>query len=248
MIAPEAAEVRELVRALEKEPRDLSLHRKLGLLRWNRRELTEALIEFRKIHLIEPKNREALFAMAAISLERGHHAKAFEFLFAIAFREDAIGRKGEPFDMTRLVHRSRDFPPPYDKADWEEMFRDLDRRVRTDRAYMESAERQGNLCLQQRCYEKAIRIYARLSILEPRNAAARLSLATALSARRRDGEAEAEFNQAILLEPKNPAGYKGIALIRARRGEDEKARAAFEQVLVLDPDDDDARRWIARTG
>ncbi|HBW47840.1 TPA: hypothetical protein DEF17_07930 [bacterium] len=247
-IPPEPDEVRKLILALETAPRDISIHRSLGLLRWQRRELTEALIEFRKIFQIDNSNIESNFAIAAIYLERGMRQKTFEQLFSIAFREEFLEHHGEPFDLRRLERRFKDFPTPYDSIDWIELFTGLEKDFKVNEEYKRVALNEGNLSLTHKNYDKAIRIFTLLCVIEPRNSFVRLCLASSLSARRKDRAAELEFNEAILLEPKNPAGYKGLALIRARRGEIEKARETFEQVLMLDPEDPDARRWLARTG
>lgn len=248
LIPPESDEVRAIVSELEKNPRDVSLQRKLGLIRWNQRELVEAYIQFRKIHQIEPSNTESIFAMSAISLERKRETKAFELLFSIAFREEYFKKRGEAFDTFRLEKRFRDFPVPYNKVNWKDVFLELEKKIKVNAQYKNILQNEGNLCLTHKNYDKAVRLFSILCVLEPRNPLIRLCFASALSAKRNDKLAEIEFNEAILLEPKNPAGYKGLALLRARRGEIEKAKTAFEQVLQLNPDDFDAKTWLQKTG
>ncbi|MEK8023821.1 MAG: tetratricopeptide repeat protein [Candidatus Hydrogenedentota bacterium] len=239
---------KELRRRIEKKPRDAELHRELGFKLWKEGDLINALIEFRKVLRINPANREAPFALAAISRERGQFQKAFEILFDIACPESMPTPHPDAFELRRLEHQMRIFPAPYDTIDWKEFFAETERRVRVDPAYSESRMKEGRICLEQKCYDKAIRTFTRLAVLEPRNALVRLHRAMALSARRRDAEAEKEFSETLLLQPKNAAAYKGLGIIRARRGDLEKARYAFTQVLQLDPQDAEARRWLEKTG
>lgn len=211
----------------------------------------EATIEFRKILVIQPGHREAPFALAAIHHQRGLMSKAYELLFGIACPDNAraVDKRNHSLpalNLNALVFTAADFPPPYNKLDWKEFFEELEKRVRTQTDFLERRVREGVLCLEHRCYDKAIRIFTFLATIDRRNPLIRLHRAAALSARRRDAEAEMEFNEAIMLQPTNPAAYKGLGQVRARRGDETKARQAFEQVLKLDPEDMEARRWLGR--
>lgn len=237
-----------LVRKVEASPRDAALHRELGLKLWHAGRLVDALLEFRKILKIDPASREAVFALAAISFERAQPWKTHEHLFDIVVPGE-LGSSREPsFRWSALEKRFAGFPSPYDRIDWRGLFEESEKKVRLDAGFAERMVKEGEVCHQQRCYDKAIRIFTRLAVLEPRNPEVRLRRAMALSARRRDAEAENEFAEAILLQPLNAQAYKGLAMVRARAGETEKAKAAFEQVLKLDPADPDARRWLEKTG
>lgn len=239
---------RELRKRIEGKPRDVELHRELGFKLWREEDLLNALIEFRKVLVINPANREAPFAIAAISFRRGHFRKAFETLFDIACPENLPTPHPDAIDLRRLEFITRVFPAPFDNVDWKELFAETEKKVRLDADYMEARIKEGRVCLEQRCYDKAIRIFTRLAVLEPRNAIVRLHRAMALSSRRRDAEAEREFSETLMLQPKNVDAYKGLGMIRARRGDIDKARSAFQQVVRLDPDDADARRWLEKTG
>jgi tetratricopeptide (TPR) repeat protein len=238
----------ELIRKVEAAPRDAGLHRELGLKYWHAGRLVDALVEFRKMLKIDAADREAVFALAAISFDRAQPWKTHEHLFEIVSSSDFEPGRHPEFRWTALEKRFASFPAPYDRIDWRELFEDAEKKIRLDPGYAERAIKEGGVCHQQRCYDKAIRIFTRLAVLDPRNPEVRLRRAMALSARRRDAEAETEFAEAILLQPLNPEAYKGLALVRARTGETEKAKAAFEQVLKLDPADPDARRWLEKTG
>lgn len=245
--------LRQLLTEIEERPRDVSLHRKLGLLCWRSGRLVEAVIEFRKILVIQPGHREAPFALAALHHQRGHFAKAYELLFGIACPENSrsIEKRNHGLPVLNpgaLVFTAGDFPSPYDSIEWKDFFEELEKKVRTQSEFIERRMREGVLCLEHRCYDKAIRIFTFLATLDRRNPLIRLHRAAALSARRRDAEAEMEFHEAIMLQPTNPIAYKGLGQVRARRGDEAKARQAFEQVLKLDPADVEARRWIERTG
>lgn len=220
----------------------------MGILFWKNGELLEALVAFRKVLRVDPENRETLFAQAAISIERGYHHKGFEILFDIGCPETPINPAGNVIDRKTFDFHSADFPEPYDRADWNHVFEETEKKIRIDSTYRESRLKEGLLCLEQKCYEKAIRIFTRLAVLEPRNAIVRLHRAMALSARRKDFEAEREFSEAIMLQPRNAAAYKGLAQVRVRCGDDEKARSAFEQVIAINPDDIEAQQWLARVG
>lgn len=243
---PPLSEIPELLRAINGAPLDAALHRRIGLVFWKEGQLVEALIAFRKVARINHANREAPFAMAGISIDRGFHPKAFEFLFDVACPEALVNPTGDVIDWKKLEYNSHDFPSPYNRAEWREIYLDAEKRTKTNTQYRESRLKEGVLCIEQKCYEKAIRIFTRLAVLEPRSPIIRLHRAMALSARRKDAEAEKEFSEAIMLQPKNPEAYKGLALIRARRGDDDKARSAFEQVIKLDPTDEVAREWLQK--
>ncbi len=245
--------LRQLLADIEKNPRDVSLHRKHGLLRWRNGELIEAVIEFRKILVIQPVNREAPFALAALHHQRKMHAKAYEILFGIACPDNsrAVDKRNHSLpvlNLNALVFSCSSFPAPYDKVEWRDLFEELEQKVKMQTSFIEQRIREGVLCIEHRCYDKAIRIFTFLAAFDRRNPLIRLHRAAALSARRRDAEAEMEFNEAIMLQPTNPAAYKGLGQVRARRGDDTKARQAFEQVLKLDPEDGEARRWLERIG
>lgn len=236
-------EIMRLRHELRKRPRDQALHRSLGFLLWRDRQYLDALIEFRKVLRLDPANTEARFALAALFHVMNKRDKTFETLFDIEYTGS-----DESFEINpqALDHRFADFPPPYRDIDWLELFREAEAAVRDDHGFLDRSVKTGYLCLEQKCYDKAIRIFTRLVMLAPRHAEVRLHRAVALSVRRRDREAEREFAEVLLLQPLNAAAYKGLALLRARRGETEKAIAAFEEVLKLDPDDPDARRWVEK--
>lgn len=241
-----------LLSEIEKLPRDVNLHRRLGLLLWKKGRLLEAWIEFRKIIRIQPENHEAPFAMAAISHQRGQFHKTYEFLFTVACPDMRAADKRHHclpiLNLNALVFTSSHFPAPYNSVEWKDLFEEMERRLRTNAGYVEQQIKEGVICLEHRCYDKAIRIFTFLALLDRRNALIRLHRAAALSARRRDAEAEMEYNEAIMLQPTNPDAYKGLGLVRARRGDEAKARQCFEQVLKLNPEDSEARRWIEKSG
>lgn len=229
----DAAEpVLELRRRIDAAPRDASLHERLGLMLWKKGELLDAVIEFRKVRRIDPGDAGAVFALAALSHQRRQFHKAFEYLFDLA--------QGDK----NLPQHWGTFPDPYDKIDWPALLTELTESARKDRRYLEAAMKEGFLCLEQRCTEKALRIFTRLVALAPRHAQFRLHRALALAEDRRESEAEAEFAEVLLLEPKSAAAYKGLALLRAKKGENEKARQYFEEVLKIAPEDPDAKQWV----
>jgi tetratricopeptide (TPR) repeat protein len=242
----------EIIQTLKTNPNDAANQRRLGLLLWREKKLVEALIQFRKILVIDRRVMldermitEARFAIAGIEFERHHDAKAWEELFDLAFRAGKISGHSNPIDLRFFEKRWRDFPPPFDGTVWSEIFERCAETVRRDAGYRERAIKSAQVSLETRGHEKALRIYTRLVVLEPRNHEYRLLRGAALSSRKRDEEATRDYKEAILLEPRNPRGYKGLALVQARRGEKDAARDAYEQVLRIDPADEEARTWLA---
>lgn len=223
-----------LRRKMQSKPRLVPLHRDLGLLLWSEGNLLDALIEFRKVHQIEPDGIEALYAMAAISLERGMPGKTYEYLCKAGH-----GFGESPLSLSPPV--GPDFPAPYNAVDWNELFGEIVESIEEDAEYLENAVRQGTLCLEHRQYAKALDIFTRLVALRPRHASLRIYRAIVFAAQQKDDEAEKELAEVLNFEPKNPAAWKGMATLYERRGDKVRAMKFYSKVLEYDPTDMDAR-------
>jgi tetratricopeptide (TPR) repeat protein len=197
----------------------------LGRLWGQAKKPREARTEFARAATLLPRETEAHSMLALASLQSGDRSGAVKALQS-ALAIDPKRLRDRRF-LAQLLAQNRNWKPasaqyalytqaqPRDVGAWEE--------------WAQVAARAGET-------EQELRILAKLTELQPRNARLHLQRGALLRDRKRPAEALMSFERALALQKDDPNALAEIARLQTQLKQPKQAAASWKKLIVLRPD------------
>jgi len=220
---------------LAKYPDNWAAHDDLGVVLASQKKWPEAMSEFHKALLGNPKYVLAHYDLGAVLQEQGRLDEATrEYQEALRWQPHAIAVR---YNLGCLLASQGKFAAAIDQ--YQSILRQEpdDVEARNNLGTALASLGRGNEAIVE--FHKAIEI-------EPDFAEAQANLGHALANQNQFAEAIQHYVEAVRLDPKNPGDHYALAIALANTGEFEQAVEQFREAARLNPDLPDVHNALAR--
>ena len=226
-----------------RSPRISSIETRLGLLLLKRNELDAAEDQLRRA-LQSSSDPAALEGLGQIALRRGQHQQAVDLLqqalSAVPEADRLHYALGQAYRNLGDEQRARLHLERYGTIGIRPRDPVLE-QLESFRVGKTPHTLQGRKAFQAGSYAEAAAAFRRATLASPRDASARVNLATALSQLGQLEAAREELRSAVELDPDNGNALYNLGLLDRHFGDVESARRHLARAVELRPSDRDAR-------
>lgn len=235
-LGDQAAERKELVKAVSLDPNIAVAQNQLGLLALGTAQFAEAENRFKKALAIDPKYAEAESNLGALYGEEGKNAEALALL--------QRATQDDPSYVTAHVNLGLLLAQ---QGDYTAAQREFQMAIQVDPSYGPAYSALGMLQAKIGRGADAVKSFERAVVLEPSSAEAHLNLGIALVHQFDRPTGFKEFSEAARLDPNLAAAHYNLGRFFFETGKYDDASRELETAVRLQPDSADAVYFLALT-